>query len=121
MKEPAEGKKSRVSPSSQTSNPSLGMAKAIAVGWLVVNVPAIAIMLGSLLIALAIEPKIWWLFLSVGFILAWTWWSQSVPRWRRWAHHNGANPDRLQKWAVVTLLLWRKGSVFEKTEKRLDD
>lgn len=78
-------------------------------------------MLGSLVIGFAIEPKVWWLFFSVGFILAWTWWSRSVPRWRRWAHHRGADPDRLQKWAVLTGLVWRKGSVFEKTEDKLDD
>ena len=114
--------KKPVSPSSKTNNtPTLGIAKGIAVGWLVVNLPVLAIMLGSLLIAWVIEPRIWWLFLSGGFILAWTWWSHSVPRWRRWAHNRGANPDRLQKWAVVTGLVWPKGSRFEKTEKRLDD
>jgi hypothetical protein len=108
--------------SSPTSNtPTLGIAKAIAVGWLVVNLPVMAILLGSLLIALVIAPQIWWLFFSIGFCLAWTWWSHSVPRWRRWAHNSGANPDRLQKWAVITGLVWPKGSLFEKTEKRLDD
>ena len=91
------------------------------VGWLVVNLPVIVIMLGSLLIAFVIEPRIWWLFFSGGFILGWTWWSHSVPRWRRWAHNRGANPDRLQKWGVVTGLVWPKGSRFEKTEKSLDD
>lgn len=104
-----------------SSKPTLGILKAIMVGWLVVNIPAIAIMLASLLIGFAIEPKAWWLFFSVGFILGWTWWSRSVPRWRRWAHNRGANPDRLQKWGVITGLVWRKGSVFEKTEQRLDE
>ena len=99
----------------------LGICKAIAAGWLVVNLPAIAIMLASLVIGATIEPTLWWLFFSVGFILAWTWWSHSVPRWRRWALRRGANPDRLQRWAVITGLVWRKGSIFEKTEARLDD
>ncbi len=54
-----------------------------------------------------------------GFILGWTWWCHSVPRWRRWTHQRGVNPDRLQKWAVITGLVWRKGSWFEKTERNL--
>ena len=99
----------------------LGIANAIATGWLVVNMPVLLIMLASLVIGWAVEPTLWWLFFSAGVILAWTWWSHSVPRWRRWALRRGANPDRLQKWAVITGLVWRKGSIFEKTEARLDD
>jgi len=68
-----------MSSSSQYSS-NLGVFRAIIVGWLVVNVPAIVIIGSSLLIAAAIEPQAWWLFLSVGFILGWTWWSKSVPR-----------------------------------------
>jgi len=99
----------------------LGIGKAIGAGWLLVNLPAVAIILASLVIGIDIEPNLWWLFLSIGFILGWTWWSHSVPRWRRWALRRGANPDRLQKWAVITGLVWRKGSRFEKTEAQLDD
>lgn len=103
------------------SNPNLAIWKAIIIGWLVVNIPVIVIMLSSLFVGFAIEPKLWWLFLSIGFILGWTWWSHSVPRWRQWATQRGADPDRLQTWAVLTGLVWRKGSVFEKTETRLKD
>ena len=103
------------------SGASLGVGKAIIIGWLVVNIPALAIMLIVLFVGLAIEPRLWWLFLSIGFILGWTWWSHSVPRWRRWAHRRGANPDRLQKWAVITGLVWPKGSRFERTERQLKD
>lgn len=99
----------------------LGIGKAIAAGWLVVNVPAIAIMLAALAVGAEIGPTAWWLFLAVGFVLGWTWWSQAVPRWRRWALRRGVNPDRLHKWAVITGLVWRKGSMFEKTEAQLDD
>jgi len=38
-----------------------------------VNVPVILIMIGVLLMGVAIEPKVWWLFLSIGFFLGWTW------------------------------------------------
>ena len=51
----------------------LGIANAIATGWLVVNVPVLLIMLASLVIGWAVEPTLWWLFFSAGVILAWTW------------------------------------------------
>ena len=95
--------------------------KAIAVGYLVVNLPTLVIMLGLIVVGFALVPKAWWLFLLGGFILGWTWWSQSVPRWRRWATQRGADPDELQRWAVAAGLVWRKGSLFEKTEARLKD
>ena len=100
---------------------NLTIGKAIVIGWLVVNIPTLVIMVGSLVIGLAFLPKLLWLCFLAGFILGWTWWSQSVPRWRRWAHRHGVNPDRLQQWAVTAGLVWRKGSLFEKTEARLKD
>jgi len=94
--------------------------KAILAGWLVVNVPVVIVMLGVLLIGMAIERNAWWLFLAIAFFLGWTWWSFMIPRWRRWALSRGAPADRLQRWAVINGLVWRKGSVFEKTEFHLD-
>jgi hypothetical protein len=44
-----------------------------------------------------------------------------VPRWRQWAITRGAAADKLQRWAVITGLVWRKGSMFEKTEFHIDD
>ena len=32
------------------------------------------------------------LALGIGAILAWPWWSITVPRWRRWALARGADP-----------------------------
>ena len=95
--------------------------KAILAGWLVVNAPAIIIMVVVLLVGMAIMPNAWWIFLLIAFILGWTWWSYTVPRWRRWAIKQGADADRLQRWAVITGLVWPKGSRFEKTEFRVDD
>jgi hypothetical protein len=101
--------------------PTLSVLKAILIGWLLVNVPALIIMLGILLIGVRIEPRIWWLFLLIGIVLGWTWWSFTVPRWRRWAISSGIPADRLQKFAVATGLTWSKGSIFEKTEMKLKD
>jgi hypothetical protein len=54
----------------------------------------------------------------VGAIVAWSWWSFAVPRWRRWALGRGADPAELQRIGVRTGLLWPRGSIFEKTELR---
>ncbi len=52
----------------------------------------------------------------LGAVLAWPWWSLSVPRWKRWALARGVNAKQLQKAGVRTGLLWPKGWIFEKTE-----
>ncbi len=59
--------------------------------------------------------------LIVGFIFSWLWWSYSVPRWRRDALRQGANADELQAAAEDALLVWPKGSIFEKTEFKVKD
>jgi hypothetical protein len=53
-----------------------------------------------------------------GVIAGWLWWSVSVPRWREWAKIHGADEEQTQKLAVKTLLVWPRGSIFEKTEFR---
>lgn len=52
----------------------------------------------------------------VGAIVAWPWWSLTVPRWRRWAVRRGADAEELQKIGARTGLVWPKGWIFEKTE-----
>jgi hypothetical protein len=54
----------------------------------------------------------------VGGAVAWLCWSVSIPRWRDWAEVRGADPDQTQRFGERTLLLWPKGSVFERTEIR---
>jgi hypothetical protein len=56
-----------------------------------------------------------------GSMVAWVWWSWSVPKWRRWALSRGAPADRLQRLAAMTLLVWPKGWIFERTEFRSKD
>ena len=92
--------------------------KAVAVGWLLVNIPALLIIVFGLVIGSILVPDAVWLFLAVSVLLGWMWWSFTVPRWRRWSLNRGADPSRLQRWAVLTGLVWRKGSIFEKTEFR---
>ena len=111
----------QLSTKSRSSKSPLSVWKAIIIGWIFVNIPAVTIILSILIVGIKVEPKVWWLFLIIGFILGWTWWSYTIPRWRRWAHRNGTPPDKLQKVAVATGLTWAKGSVFEKTEAKIDE
>lgn len=105
-------------------NKSIGIGQAILIGQLVVNIPV-------LIIILSVSAIDIWIYLSlsykisvsgliipilIGVAVGWLWWSFSVPRWRQWALKNGAAESELQKWAVITGLVWPKGSIFEKTE-----
>ena len=90
--------------------------KAILIGQLLVNVPAVAIMIAALFLGSLVA--LWPLSLIIGSLLAWVWWSYTVTRWRDWALDRGINPDRLQRFAFRTGLTWSKGSLFERTEFR---
>jgi hypothetical protein len=94
----------------------MGIWKAILAGQLIVNVPAVGIMLAVMFLGEFIVP--WPFALLGGSLFAWVWWSYTVPRWRNWAIAKGIDPHRLQKYAVRTGLTWPKGSPFEKTEFR---
>lgn len=110
--------------------------KAILLGHMIVNLPALTIMFVNIAIGLALAyiladifPSMsdWGFlavlagFLLIGFILGWMWWSFIVPRWRRWVLQKGTPKDELQRWGVLTGLVWPKGSFFEKTEFSLEE
>ena len=107
------------------SDSRMGVGQALLVGHLLVTLPVFVFMCGLTflgmflgLFVLPFEPLLILVFLVIGFVLAWTWWSLLIPIWRNWAHQQGIPPDELQKWAVRTSLVWPKGSIFEKTEIR---
>ncbi len=104
----------------ENQRPNLNPGIAVLIGHLVVNVPVLILILGMSVLGWYLLPgRFWWLaFFGIGFVLAWSWWSLLVPLWRRWAIRRGADPDRLQKLAVMTGLVWPKGWIFEKTEFR---
>jgi cation transport ATPase len=104
-----------------TASSALTARKAVALGHLIVNIPVLVIILGFSLVGWVFFPTFWFIFLLVGFVLAWLWWSFAVPRWRRWALRHGAPAEELQTLAVTTGLVWSKGSVFEKTEFKIRD
>jgi len=82
--------------------------------------PALIIMLGIFSLGMVIQTRLWWLFLFIGFVAGWAWWSYTVPRWRRWAQSRGTPAEDLHWLAVRVGLTWSKGSLLEKTEFRID-
>jgi hypothetical protein len=99
----------------------LDILKAIIIGWLVVNIPALTIMFFFILLGLkAFQPQ-WWAFVIVGFVVGWLWWSFTVPRWRRWAQEKGIDRDKLHRAALATGLVWPRGSFLEKTEFKIKE
>ena len=100
-------------------HPSIGIARAIVAGTVVVNVPVMVCILGMSWLG----NSLWGAVGAVGGVLAgaavgWVWWAFMVPRWRAWAVAGVANPARLHRWAVGFGIEWPKGSVFERTEFR---
>ncbi len=59
------------------------MWKAILAGQLIVNLPAVVIIMVVTFVGAFIVS--WQLALLSGSLIAWVWWSFTVPRWRDWA------------------------------------
>lgn len=102
----------------------ISVDKAIARGHLMVNVPVLASLIGTPLVAnyLTNENIIpsWGIAVSVlvGFVLAWIVWSLMITKWRIWAFANVRNVHELKRRAIEEKLIWKDGSYFEKTEIR---
>jgi hypothetical protein len=91
--------------------------RAVAHGHLTVTLPVVGV--------IAFCGFIGWLLngvgalfigLIVGSVIAWPFWSFLMPRWRDWVEDSGLTGDDVQRLAVLTFLLWPKGSLFERTE-----
>lgn len=93
----------------------LPVRRAIVVGHLVVNLPMIAIMVGTVLYGVMRHVPVP-VALAVGAILSWPYWSLVAPRWRAWALSRGTPAGILQHEAVRNGILWPKGWVFERSE-----
>ena len=107
-----------------SSDKKLGIGQAVLIGHLIITIPCLVLMLGIIFLGYLVfgfNRAALLVILGIGFVIAWTWWSFYIPRWRRWAHQQGADPDKLQKLALMTGLVWPKGWIFEKTEFKLKD
>ena len=95
---------------------SISVSKAILVGHLFVTGGVFIVMGVTIFICHTFELLSFPIAAGVGAIVAWPWWSLTVPKWRRWALEHGADAEQLQKVGVLTGLVWPKGWIFEKTE-----
>jgi len=110
------------------SEKQMGVGTAVLIGHLITTLPVFIFICGLTFLGVFVVLSVFssnlvlvFGFLLLGFIMAWTWWSLLVPRWRKWALKKGVPPDELQKWAALTGLVWPKGWIFEKTEYKWDD
>ncbi len=97
----------------------ISAGRAVALGHLVINLPALVIIgvVGVIAVRnLSVGAGLALTFGAAG--LAWLWWAFCVPRWRRWAITRGADPKALQKLGLMTGLLWPQGSWMSRTEFR---
>lgn len=89
-------------------------------GQILVNGPVVPLMIGPLLVmqtCFTIEPPLpQFAALGAGFVLAWSWWSVAVYRWRIWATAKGMSPAEVQRHGEAARLLWPRGHFFERTE-----
>lgn len=95
------------------------MGRAVLVGRIVVNGPVFLFLFGPGMLIFLWKPTagLWMLAAFIfGFILAWLWWSLSVPRWRVWAYERVGDIAELKDAAVSAGLTWPDGHPFERTE-----
>src|ERR1035437_1663630 len=95
---------------------SISVAKAILVGHLCVTGGVFIVVGVTIFVCRVFDLLSYPAAIVVGAIVAWPWWSLTVPKSRRWALERGADAEELQKVGVRTGLVWPKGCLFEKTE-----
>jgi hypothetical protein len=104
---------------------TLSVGRAILIGLLVVNGPVFTLLFAPVFVFVRLEDKgivgrsynwVGLVVIGVSFVLAWLWWSVSVPRWRSWAYERVKDIRLLKQRAVAAGLTWRDGHVFGKTE-----
>src|SRR5437016_9779407 len=112
---------------------SLGIGRAIFIGELVVNLPAIGLLVG-LIVSVGsflqyvvgyegtghapVLPSI--VDVVVAFVASWAWWAIAAPRWLLWAMKRVVDPLALRN-AVVGSIIWpnnRLGRAFNSTQWR---
>ena len=98
----------------------LSPGRAVLVGSLVVNVPVFAFLLGPAFAASRLGYERWLIYSVFGasFFIAWGWWSFSLPRWRLWAYQRVKSTGEVHSRALAAGLVWRRGSLWERTEFR---
>lgn len=107
-------------------NRKLSVRTAHFLGQTIVNGGVILIMFGvwilSFVLVLKANLSVWFIFIGIfaGPLIAWMWWSFSIPRWRYWTrqHLNEEEIEELHRLSINSQLEWQRGHVLEKTEIR---
>lgn len=94
---------------------------AIKKGFLFVNLPVFFCFTVPIIIGISLPENIdsnsiMGYSLIPAFILAWLWWSWSLPKWRLWAVSKVDDVEFLLQKAVQAQLMWRPGHFLQKTE-----
>jgi hypothetical protein len=104
---------------------TVSVEEAILKGKKMINYPALAIMIAIIIVsiagAVALEeetPILVIVGFGLSFVVAWLYWSIFITKWRIWAFENVRNVHELKKRAIQENLIWKDGSIFEKTEIR---
>jgi hypothetical protein len=104
---------------------TVSVDRAVTIGLLWVNGPVFLLMLGPIAAFMAaasaglVPVPLLWLGVCVfvvGWLLAWLWWSLTVPKWRLWAYERVIEIVELKHSAVKAGLTWPDGHIFERTE-----
>jgi hypothetical protein len=98
----------------------LSAKRAVLYGHLIVNLPVLLIIAAASLLGFVFRGLTeGFCGLIFGALTAWLWWSATVSRWREWARRSGADAIQTQLLAERTGLVWPEGSLFAKTEFKL--
>lgn len=102
---------------------TVSVDEALRRGKRTVTYPSLLIMISLIVLSIAATAllKCGWLIgggIVISFILAWLYWGFAITRWRLWAFDNVRNVHELKKRAIKAQLIWKDGSIFEKTEIR---
>jgi len=112
----------------QDSYEQIEIDEALQRGFWMVGVPSLATLVVPLLTYAVLAklghvPSIgypgmkWALPIFFGSIAgSWLVWSVQVPRWRLWAYRRVGDIQLLKRAAAASQLIWREGSIFERTE-----
>lgn len=95
----------------------------VSVGVCLVSLPTLPLLLLAPTPLLALQawlsfepPLPHFLALTVGFLMAWLWWSMMVTWWRNWAESRGMSPEEVQYRGQGASILWPSGHLCERTE-----
>lgn len=126
---PEDSAQNQVLPKASGLKGTVTVGRAILWGTCMVNGPVFTLCVGPLA-ALGYLQKIGviakhdgWIGLivfPVCLVLAWSWWSFMIPKWRLWAYERVENIQQLKAEAVQVGLTWPEGHVLGKTEWKSD-